>query len=109
MQINPTTVKRPLFLKDYDNQWALPINQHFSGNVIAQILLGKDCAQYLPVTITPQKGFPIQTAKARLKRSLITGKYLLFDSLEEDDQLIRSKFPCKENVNIHAVDCMTED
>ena len=103
LAINPTTVKRPICLKEYDNQWALPITQHFSGNVIAQILLGTDCAQYLSVTVTTAEGFPIQTSKARLKRSLITGKYLLFGSAEENDQLIRSEFPCEAAIDVQTV------
>ena len=107
LAINPTTAKRPLCLKEYDNEWALPLDQHFSGNVIAQILLGTDCAQYLPVAVTTAEGFPIQTSKARLKRSLITGKYLLFGSAEENDQLIRSEFPCKATVDVQTVGCMT--
>ena len=107
--INPMTVKRPLCLKEYDNEWALPLDQHFSGNVIAQILLGTDCAQYLPVAVTTAEGFPIQTSKARLKRSLITGKYLLFGSAEENDQLIRSEFPCEATVDVQTVGCMTDE
>ena len=100
LAINPTTVKRPLCLKKYDNEWAIPLNQHFSGNVIAQILLGTDSAQYLPVAVTTTEGFPVQTAKARLKRSLITGKYILFGSAEENDQLVISKFPCESDANV---------
>ena len=109
LPINPTTVKRPLCLKSYDIQWALPLDQHFSGHIIAKILLGTDCAQFLPVAVTTAEGFPIQTSKARLKRSLITGKYLLFGSAEENDQLIRSEFPCEPAVDVHAVGCMTDE
>ena len=101
------TVKRPLCLKKYDNEWAIPLNQHFSGNVIAQILLGTDSAQYLPVAVTTAEGFPIQTAKARLKRSLITGKYILFGSAEENDQLVKYEFPCEPTVNVQMVGSMT--
>ena len=77
------------------------------GNVIAQILLATDSAQYLPVAVTTAEGFPIQTAKARLKRSLITGKYILFGSGEENDQLVRSEFPCEPTVNVQMVGGMT--
>ena len=35
MAINPTTVKRPLCLKQYDTQWALAIDQHHQGHDIA--------------------------------------------------------------------------
>ena len=109
LKINPTTVKRPNCLKEYDGQWAIPISQHFSGDVIAQILLGTDAAQYLPVAVTSAEGFPIQTSKARLKRSLITGKYLLFGSAEENDQLIQSSFHCEATVDVQAINCMTEE
>ena len=109
LPFNPTTVKRPLCLKNYDTQWALPFDQHFSGNIIAKILLGTDCTQFLPVAVTTPEGLPIQTSKARLKRSLITGKYLLFGSAEENDQLIRSEFPCEPAADVNALECMTEE
>ena len=109
LKINPTTVKRPHCLKEYDGQWAIPISHHYSGDVIAQILLGTDAAQYLPVAVTTVEGFPIQTSKARLKRSIITGKYILFGSAEENDQLIQTSFPCEATVDVQAVNCMTEE
>ena len=71
--------------------------------------MGTDCTQFLPVAVTTPEGLPIQTSKARLKRSLITGKYLLFGSAEENDQLIRSEFPCEPAVDVHALECMTEE
>ena len=95
--------------KNYDTQWALPFDQHFSGNIIAKILLGTYCTQFLPVAVMTAEGLPIQTSKARLKRSLITGKYLLFGSAEENDQLIRSEFPCEPAADVHALECMTEE
>ena len=95
-------------MKAYDGQWAIPISQHFSGDVIAQILLGTDAAQYLPVAVTSVEGFPIQTSKARLKRSLITGKYLLFGSAEENDQLIQTSFPFEAAADVEAVNCMSK-
>ena len=61
------------------------------------------------MAVTKAEGFPIQTSKARLKRSLITGKYLLFSSAEENDQLIQSSFPCEATVDVQAVNCMTEE
>ena len=71
--------------------------------------MGTDCTQFLPVTVTTPEGIPIQTSKARLKRSLITGKYLLFGSAKEKDQLITSEFPCEPTAEVNALDCMTED
>merc|ERR1712089_10551 len=109
LPFNPTTVKRPLCLKNYDTQWALPFHQHFSGKIIAKILLGTDFTQFLPVAVMTPEGLPIQTSKARLKRSLITGKYLLFGSAEENDQLIRSEFPCEPAANVNTLECMTEE
>merc|ERR1712243_490166 len=109
LRISPVTVQRPDCLKNYDGQWAIPVNNHYSGNVIAQILLGTDAAQYLPVAVTTAEGFPIQTSKARLKKSLITGKYLLFGSAEENEQLIRSSFPCIATADVQAINCMTEE
>ena len=71
--------------------------------------MGTDCTQFLPVAVTTPEGIPIQTSKARLKRSLITGKYLLFGSAEEKDQLITSEFPSEPTAEINALECMTED
>ena len=109
LKINPITVKRPDCLKEYDGQWAIPINDHFSGDVIAQILLGTDAAQYLPVAVTTAEGFPIQTAKARLKRSMITGKYILFGSADDTDQLIHTPFPTDEQIDVQTLSCMSEE
>ena len=72
-------------------------------------MLGTDYTQFLPVTITTPEGLPIQTSQARLKCSHITGKYLLFGSAEENDQLIRSEFPCEPAVDVNALECMTEE
>ena len=72
-------------------------------------MLGIDCTQFLPVAVMTPEGLPIQTSKARLKRSLITGKYLLFGSAEENDQLIRSEFPCEPAADVNALECMTEE
>ena len=108
LRISPVTVQRPDCLKNYDGQWAIPVNNHYSGNVIAQILLGTDAAQYLPVAVTTAEGFPIQTSKARLKRSLITGKYILFGSADKDDKLIHTAFPVDET-EACALSCLSKD
>merc|ERR1712240_517406 len=109
LKINPITVKRPNCLKEYDGQWAIPINDHYSGNVIAQILLGTDAAQYLPVAVTTAEGFPIQTARARLKRSIITGKYILFGSADENDQLIHTRFPSEKGADVQTFSCTSKE
>ena len=70
------------------------------------MLLG---AQYLPVSVTNKHGYPLQTKHARLKRSLLTGKYLLFGAAKESDTLIESDFPYEDNVDIHSVGIMTVD
>ena len=36
---------------------------------------------------------PVQTRDARLKRSMLTGRYLLFGSAKVDDKLFYQKFP----------------
>ena len=109
LRINPITVKRPNYLKEYDGQWAIPVNDHYSGDVIAQILLGTDAAQYLPVAVTTAEGFPIQTARARLKRSMITGKYILFGSADENDQLIHTPFPKVHGTDVHTLSCISKE
>ena len=109
LRINPITVKRPNCLKEYDGQWAIPVNDHYSGDVIAQILLGTDAAQYLPVAVTTAEGFPIQTARARLKRSMITGKYILFGSADENDQLIHTPFPKDDGTDVRTLSCMSKE
>ena len=96
-------------MKEYDGQWAISISHHYSGDIIAQILLGTDAAQYLPLAVTSVEGFPIQTSKARLKRSLSTSKYLLFGSAEENDQLIQTSFPCETEVDVQTLNCMSEE
>ena len=61
------------------------------------------------MAVTIAEGFPIQTAKARLKRSIITGKYILFGSAEENDQLIHPRFPCEKGVDVQTLNCMSEE
>ena len=61
------------------------------------------------MAVTNEKGFPIQTKKARLKRSLLTGKYILFGSSDEGDQLIESEFSCDDNVDVNSVGVMYVD
>ena len=85
------------------------MNDHYSGNVIAQILLGTDAAQYLPVAVTTAEGFPIQTAKARLKRSIITGKYILFGSADKNDQLIHTTFPRIDGTELCTLSCISKE
>ena len=47
--------------------------------------------------------------RARLKRSIITGKYILFGYAEENDGLIQTSFPCESAVDVQSVNCMSEE
>ena len=48
---------------------------------------------------------PVQTQHARLLRSMLTGRYLLFGSAEPDDPLIYVRFPVpNDNVEVGHYD-----
>ena len=59
--------------------------------------------------MTTAEGFPIQTAKARLKRSIITGKYILFGSADENDQLIHTTFPRVDGTEACTLSCISKE
>ena len=46
-----------------------------------------------PVSVVNKDNTPVQTVRARLLRSMITGKYLLFGSAEPHDPILVSSFP----------------
>ena len=49
----------------------------------------------------------MQTANCRLKRSLLSGKYILFGTTEDDDKLIQTLFPSDFDVGVNYLS--TED
>ena len=61
------------------------------------------------MAVTTAEGFPIQTARARLKRSIITGKYILFGSADENDQLIHTPFPKVDGTDVRTLSCMSKE
>ena len=61
------------------------------------------------MAVTTAEGFPIQTARARLKRSIITGKYILFGSADENDQLIHTRFPSEKGADVQTLSCMSKE
>ena len=61
--------------------------------LLAQILVGTDCASLFPVSVCNPDGASIQNKNCRLKRSLIKGRYLLFRSSNLHDKLVKVYFP----------------
>ena len=57
------------------------------------MLIGTDCAYLFPASVFDKDGNVIQTRNRRLKRSYLTGRYLLFGTSNPDDVLIESQFP----------------
>ena len=51
--------------------------------------MGTDCAGMFPVSVCHPDRTPVQTKKCRLKRSLITVRYLLFGSAKHNDKLVK--------------------
>lgn len=49
----------PKCLQNYYSEWCLSTNFHLEGHIIAQVLIGVDCARHLPVAVTDVRGFPI--------------------------------------------------
>ena len=82
-------------LSKYDDDWAEQVgcDHEHQYNVLPQILVGCDMAHLFPVSVLNPDDTPVQTVRARLLRSMITGKYLLFGSAEPNDPILVSSFP----------------
>ena len=87
------SIQRPDCLKEFDGQWALQVASVPNGQLLAQILIGADNARLFPQEVNDIDGFPIRTQNCRVKRSVISGRYLLFGHAEPGDQLVRVDFP----------------
>ena len=73
MELSTYTMKHLDCWEEYDGQW---VDQTPLGTkATAQILLGSDTAILFPYDIMNERMLPIQTAYARLKKSLITEKF----------------------------------
>ena len=70
-----------------------PFSLVVRGQIPAQVLIGVDTSHVFPVSVVNDDGTPVQTRDARLMRSMLTGRYLLFGSAKEDDELFHQKFP----------------
>ena len=82
------------------------------GAVPAQILIGCDMAQYFPASVLNSDGTPVQTKNARLIRSMLTGRYLLFGSAEPDDPLLHHSFPVVDHhgrAGVRNISVQTQD
>ena len=44
-----------------------------------------------------------------MKCSLLTGKYILFGTSDEGDQLIETEFPSDDNIDVNSVGVMSLD
>ena len=95
LALNTAAIQRPNCMSQYDNQWAVQLGCHHGGQgqVPAQILVGVDCSWIFPVSVTNSNGTPVQTKDARLKHSMLTGRYLLFGSAKPNDELYEVEFP----------------
>ena len=91
--LHTSEITRPDCLSDYDGQWGIQLGSHNGGQVCAQILVGVDMARVFPVSVVNEDGSPVQTKHARLVRSMLSGRYLLFGSAEPKDELYHASFP----------------
>ena len=100
LALNTAAIQRPNCLSKYDNMWAVQLGCHHGSQVQvpAQILVGVDCSRIFPVGVTNSNGTPVQTKDARLKRSMLTGRYLLFGSAQPNDELYEVEFPKVQEV-----------
>ena len=92
LALHTAEIQRPKCLKKYDGLWAFQLGRH-RGQIPAQVLIGVDTSHVFPVSVVHADGTPVQTKDARLMRSMLTGRYLLFGSAKEDDELFHQKFP----------------
>ena len=94
--LRTSSIQRPHCLSDYDGQWALQLGSHPGGQVPAQVLLGTDRSYLFPAAVYNENGNVVQTKNCRLKKSYLTGRYLLVGSASPEDELIDYQFP-----NVH--------
>ena len=108
LALNTATIQRPNCLSKYDNQWAIQLGCHHGngGQVPAQILVGVDSTKIFPVDVNNPDGTLVQTKDARLARSILTGRYLLFGSAKPDDELYVVQFPTVEEVGSGGVNTL---
>ena len=50
-------------------------------------------SRIFPVSVVHHDGTPVQTKHARLVRSMLTGRYLLFGAASPKDELYHAEFP----------------
>ena len=95
MALHTSELRRPDCLSKYDSQWAIQLGcfQGGQGAVPAQILVGVDMSRILPVSVVHPDQTPVETTHARLLRSMLTGRYLLYGSAQPDDPLVHVSFP----------------
>ena len=95
LALHTCEIQRPMSLAKYDNQWAIQMGclHGAQGNVPAQLLVGCDMSHIFPVSVVNPDNTPVQTKNARLLRSMLTGRYLLFGSAEPNDPLLYQSFP----------------
>ena len=91
--LRTSSIQRPNCLSDYDGQWALQLACTPGGQVPAQVLLGTDRSYLFPAAVYNDRGNVVQTENCRLKKSYLTGRYLLVGSASPGDKLIDSQFP----------------
>ena len=92
LSLHTAEIQRPRCLAKYDGQWAVQLGRHH-GQIPVQVLVGTDCSRVFPVSVVHSDQTPVQTKDARLMRSMLTGRYLLFGSAKIDDELFYQSFP----------------
>ena len=93
LALNTAAIQRPNCMSKYDGQWAVQLGCHHGGQIPAQVLIGVDMNRVFPVSVVHTDGTPVQTKHARLVRSMLTGRYLLFGSASPKDELYYDSFP----------------
>ena len=68
--------------------------------------MGVDSTKIFPVDVNNPDGTLVQTKDARLARSILTGRYLLFGSAKPDDELYVVQFPTVEEVGSGGVNTL---
>ena len=93
LALHTAAITRPNCMSKYDGQWGVQLGCHHGGQIPAQVLIGVDMTRVFPVSVVYSDGTPVQTKHARLVRSMLTGRYLLFGSANPKDELYYDSFP----------------
>ena len=73
------------------------------------MLIGTDCSYLFPAAVYNERGNVVQTKNCRLKKSYLTGRYLLCGTSSPEDELIDYQFPDVHHLGAASLEAQYAD